>query len=279
MFAGPQNRRPRSVSLAFAGCFAARSSARSSVFTLKRREHARGSNVRRSCSCFRLLADSGRWRSDRCKRGRLRLSTRARSNSRPFVGCSSDGAPGTCFDRKVGASFASFSELACRLKALRVVTAAALHGATDERSWRCGVRSYLELAAHGDEASEVSRKDGRGAEQARGCPHAANQSASRRREPRGASTPVGQHPAGLDRYRTHGYSSLTIGFAVVSRTHLPACAPEMSQRSVAQWSARCCCRSIAKQAVRKGAGGPHGTEIRFTRLVRIRVNSPDDLQA
>jgi hypothetical protein len=62
--------------------------------TLKRRRGGRGSDVRRSCSCFRLFADSDRWRFDRRGRVRLRLDTNARSSSSPH-GRSGDGTPGS----------------------------------------------------------------------------------------------------------------------------------------------------------------------------------------
>jgi hypothetical protein len=65
-------------------CFAARSPARGSVPVLKRRRDVRGSDVRGSCSCFRLLADSGRWFSDRRVCARLRLRADARSSSMSF---------------------------------------------------------------------------------------------------------------------------------------------------------------------------------------------------
>lgn len=163
-------------------------------FTLKRREDVRGSDVRRLCSCFRLLADSGRWRSDRSKRVRLRLSARARSSSRPFLGLRVTGRQERRSNRKVGSSLAGFSELARRLKAFRIVKAAALHGATGTATLAVRCSLIRGRTAHGDEASEASRTCSPRAEQARGCPTAANQSVSRRREPRGASRPVGAKP-------------------------------------------------------------------------------------
>jgi hypothetical protein len=73
----------------------------SGVSTLKRRGHARGSDVCGSCSCFWLLADSGRWRSDRCKRVRLRLNACARSSPRPSRCCRVTGRQDRYLDRKV----------------------------------------------------------------------------------------------------------------------------------------------------------------------------------
>lgn len=174
------------------GAFAARGSLGSSVFTLKRREDVRGSDVRRLCSCFRLLADSGRWRSDRSKRVRLRLSGCARSSSRPFLGLRVTG----------------------RQERLQ------------PQGWRArglfGARSSVE-GVSGRESRRPSRGDGDSdlgravfahswvhsawRRSVRGEPHvqspsrtsprlsdAANRSVSRRREPRGASRPVGAKP-------------------------------------------------------------------------------------
>jgi hypothetical protein len=210
------------------GALAARGSLGSSVFTLKRREDVRGSDVRRLCSCFRLLADSGRWRSDRSKRVRLRLSACARSSSRPFLGLRVTGRQERRSNRKVGSSLAGSSELARRLKAFRIVKAAALHGATGTAI--LAVRCLLTRGCipHGDEASEASRTCSPRAEQARGCPTRRTE-ACRDGVNRAAHRSLsGQNPGGNDKYRTHGYSSLTIGFAVVSRTHLPASATETS---------------------------------------------------
>lgn len=59
-FAGLRNRCPRGISLD-SRCFAARRLPREgSVEELKRLRRARGSDVRRPCSCFRLLAESDR---------------------------------------------------------------------------------------------------------------------------------------------------------------------------------------------------------------------------
>lgn len=163
-------------------------------FALKRREDVRGSDVRRLCSCFRLLADSGRWRSDRGKRVRLRLSACVRSSSRPFLGPRVTGRQERRSNRKVGSSLAGSSELARRLKALRVVKAAALHGATGtailavrcsltswvRSAWRRSVRGEPHVQSPGRKSSRLS--------------DAANRSVSRRREPRGASRPVGAKP-------------------------------------------------------------------------------------
>jgi hypothetical protein len=164
----------------------------SGVSTLKRRGHARGSDVCGSCSCFWLLADSGRWRSDRCKRVRLRLNACARSSPRPSPALSGDGAPGPtprpqgrCVDRGLvrarlpveGASGCPSrrpsrddgeSDLDARcapklLGARRVVT----------KRQRRAARSDIE----GQNSSRPFR--------------AANRSAPQRREPRGASGPVG----------------------------------------------------------------------------------------
>jgi hypothetical protein len=129
-FAGPQDKAPSRRQPAHAGWIAARSSLGSTGFMLKRRGYVRGSDVRGSCSCFWLLADSGRWRSDRRQRARLRLSSRVRSSSRPLLGHSSDGASGPWATERSAYCRGFRTDLACRLKALRVVIAAALHGTT-----------------------------------------------------------------------------------------------------------------------------------------------------
>lgn len=99
-----------------------------SATMLKRRRGVRGADVRRSCSCFRLFADSDRWRSDRRGRVRLRLnaSTRSKSNSSWEL---ERRSVRIVRRRQRRRAVASSSELACRLKALRVARTAACHEA------------------------------------------------------------------------------------------------------------------------------------------------------
>jgi hypothetical protein len=195
-FAGPQDKAPSRRQPAHAGWIAARSSLGSTGFMLKRRGYVRGSDVRGSCSCFWLLADSGRWRSDRRQRARLRLSSRVRSSSRPLLGHSSDGASGPWATERSAYCRGFLTDLACRLKALRVVIAAALHGTTGTATSATRCDSPRWVPARSDEASEASRTTGPGSKKVSRPRRAATQSAPRRREPRGAPHPIGVTPGG-----------------------------------------------------------------------------------